>query len=975
MSRASLWGMVFFLICALVGPSQVRVAAEEGAQERLDLSAQAPLDKGLAIRGVLPSGMRYWVHPNAKPRGAVSLVLHIEAGSVHERKTERGYAHLLEHLAFEGGKHFEPGTVVPYFASQGITFGLHQNAHTSYSHTEYSIHFPSYAEGSFQRGLQFLSDVARDLSLLPEEVEKEKPVVVEESRTGDDLRGRVWDAEAKLALAGSRYALRPPIGNMDDVRAATSKTLHAFHHRLYRPDRVTLIVVGDVQARAAETAIQGVFGDWKKPTKAAAKLRMGPLVRTGLRISVVPDKDQQYVQVRITHNRPAQPDTTYQDLRHALIHHLARQMFSARLKYMQRMKNPILAYSWVRRRTFIPGLEMTVCGGAGRARAWIACLRELVHEIRRVHKYGFELREFQRAKNAVLNAYESVEPLTSSEIATAHQRTLARGGRPIARETRERLARHCLPGITVQDVDGAFRSLFALKDCSVLLSLPVKDDRFTPPKEEEVREYFEEALQDKLKSWSERMGAEVVAQVLAEDPEPGKIVSKAVDETHGVTALVLENGVRANLHALPGTGKVHVRVCLLGGRLEEDKSNRGITSVAFGSFGYDGLAARGVDASTLLRYVATRQMGLSCYAGTDCITYDLWATRKDLDDAMRLLWLVLSAPRVDAQALKYAQEGLYSRVWNVRTDVAGMAEYWLEWYQSGADPRWELPEWEVFAEVTEESALAWVKRILQSAPMEVAIVGDLKAPEAEALAQRWFGSLPKRPERWATLDEVRRVKGQTGPVRFDEKVESGEAGAVVLLAWRGISRSEDAAQSALNHAANIIDARLFKILREQHGLSYDVGATYVDAELEGMGRLVVRLTTGPATAEQAAEIAKKVVLDLVKNGPTEKELETVSKQYSALIELGKALPSSWMGALTHLWLDGRTLEGAAIRLAGWQKADGALLRKTLQRVVQDDRLIQIIALPTPPKKSDKDDKDAEEEKARQEKLKREKEGK
>lgn len=628
-------------------------------------------------------------------------------------------------------------------------------------------------------------------------------------------------------------------------------------------------------------------------------------------------------------------------------------MMRARLEYLRMTKSALYAYAWMRASPLVPGLDMIECGSAGQAGRWIGCLREVVHEVTRVHRFGFEQNELDRVRERLLDAYDTPRRSTSAQLASGYQRDLRRKDKPIAPRDWERLTRHCLPGITVEETSRAFRALYDLDHVSIVLSVPEPDDGEMLPNHAEVLEYYKEARTDKLKTWRERNANLQVASVLAKDPEPGRIEKTSRHEGLASTSWVLANGVRAHTRRLDKPGRVWVRVCLHGGRLEETAKNVGITELAFGSIENDGIAAQGLHPDKAARYMATRQISLDCWHGPTAVTYGVSTTPKDLTDAMRLLWLLLTKPQVHYNALKDTREYFYGRNWNTRRDPGRMAGHLLEYRFSGKDPRWSMPDWQQISELEEKAVQAWMERIVLGAPMEVAIVGDIEPKAAEAIVARWFGSLPERDaDRQVELMKKRTVKAWKGPIRMHEEVPSHDPAATVLVAWRGVGPREHADRAALDHAAHLIDARLFEELRGEHGLSYNVSARYAHDDVERMGYLVVDLKTDPKRAKEAARIARKVVREFAKEGPTAAELASVAQQWRALAKEGEREASTWLRRLARLHLDGRSPEDAAARVEADLTVDRARMKKVLATVVQDERLCEIVTIPVPPKKDD-----------------------
>ncbi|HEY6236653.1 MAG TPA: insulinase family protein, partial [Candidatus Elarobacter sp.] len=209
-----------WLCLAFVVP--VAVLAETGDELRNPL----PQDPSIQYR-VLPNGMRYWIRPNTGPAGKISLWLRIGSGSLNEDDDQRGLAHLLEHMAFNGSENFPVGTLVKRFESAGLTFGAHQNATTSFIDTNYKLTIPNDAK-VLDLGLLYFADIAYRLTLDPAEITRESRVVEAERRARDDAAARVFNRQLAALVPGSRVGARLPIGDERTVREATSEHLRAY---------------------------------------------------------------------------------------------------------------------------------------------------------------------------------------------------------------------------------------------------------------------------------------------------------------------------------------------------------------------------------------------------------------------------------------------------------------------------------------------------------------------------------------------------------------------------------------------------------------------------------------------------------------------------------------------------------------------------------------------------------------------------
>src|SRR5688500_16137696 len=247
-------------ILALVATLGGYVAAQQ-PQPAPAMSLEQVLPVDPAVRtGQLPNGLRYYIRRNTRPANRVSMRLAVNVGSIHEENDQRGLAHFLEHMAFNGTQNFKPGELITFLESIGARFGPHVNAYTSFDETVYMLDVPTDRPGYVDRGLLALHDFAAGMQLLPEEIEKERGVVVEEWRGRLGAGSRLTDKQLPVLLAKSRYAERLPIGTPEILKSFPRQRLVDFYRRWYRPDQMAVVVVGDIDPAAALKLVEQTFG-------------------------------------------------------------------------------------------------------------------------------------------------------------------------------------------------------------------------------------------------------------------------------------------------------------------------------------------------------------------------------------------------------------------------------------------------------------------------------------------------------------------------------------------------------------------------------------------------------------------------------------------------------------------------------------------------------------------------------------------
>src|SRR5262245_21162126 len=238
-----------FLAVGVVIAQQPAPPPIPAAVRAAKLEDNVPVDPLITV-GTLPHGFRYYIRENHLPQARAALRLAVNAGAVLEDDDQRGLAHFVEHMAFNGTTHFPAQAIPTFMQSLGVRFGAHVNAHTGFDETVYELQIPTDNPAVIDRSLLIFEDFAHNVTFDPREVEQERGVILEEWRLGLGADERIHDLQFPLMLNGSRYADRLPIGKPDIIRAVTSDRLKQFYRDWYRPDLMAVIVVGDINKAA-----------------------------------------------------------------------------------------------------------------------------------------------------------------------------------------------------------------------------------------------------------------------------------------------------------------------------------------------------------------------------------------------------------------------------------------------------------------------------------------------------------------------------------------------------------------------------------------------------------------------------------------------------------------------------------------------------------------------------------------------------
>src|SRR5687767_5561980 len=522
-------------VAALQAPSQA-------IPPELALDRTLPIDP--AVRsGRLPNGLRYFLRYNARPEKRVSMRLAVNAGAIQEDANQRGLAHFLEHMAFNGTKNFKPGELVSFLESIGARFGPHVNASTSFDETIYMLDIPTDRPGYIEKGMLVLHDFADGISLLPEEVEKERGVVLEEWRGRLGAGSRLTDKQLPVIFQGSRYAERLPIGLPEILKSAPRERLVAFYEKWYRPDNMAVVVVGDIPVDQAEKLVRETFGKIpaakgtparRRPKRAAAQGNPNQMfTRPQATGSAVPTRVQ----------GKAEHDATVRGYRKTLLEQLVSQMLSLRLRDIARRPNaPFLGAgagtSNIGRTLELFEIEANVPEGQ-----ITEGLGALVQEAKRMQQYGFSNDELNRAKSALLAAYERAyrerNTAESSSYANEYVRHFLESEPIPGMEFEYRIASTYVPTVTAEEVAALAKEFITDENRVVLGVAPEKKDT-PPPSAEMLRNTIARASAAPVDPWKEATEGRALVE---KDPVGGKVTARRAVPEIGATVLTLSNGV------------------------------------------------------------------------------------------------------------------------------------------------------------------------------------------------------------------------------------------------------------------------------------------------------------------------------------------------------------------------------------------------------------------------------------------------
>ena len=492
-------------------------------------------------RGTLENGMSYWVRSHATPPGKIMFLLHVDSGSLNEVDGQEGLAHYLEHMAFRETKNFLD--VLSYFESIGLSFGQHQNASTGFNQTNYYLSLPDTKIKTLDKGLHYLADVAFQ-GILFGSVDKERGVILEETRARKGVMQRLNKHLYPFLLPGSRVAYRFPIGQEEAIKSFQQEDLLAYYSTWYHPAKMTLLAVGDAPVETIVTAIKHRLGSWQRQDPVPQNLNDGIQPYRESQALVLTDPELKAAQVEIRNLISSPPRKKVGDYRQSLIADLGVWMMNRRMK--QTLQEGISSYQEAQTQVSRSLLGHHMGWAMARAKTtpenWAKAFQELMAHIQAARLHGFTDKEFDRVKKAVLASVEYKAQTENTwdmrSLIMSMKNTLSYGELPRSALQTLGLLHKLLLGITLKEVNTSFATYFKPGKRKYVLILPKQK---TIPNSDDVLNLVQKA--QPVMAWKDK---ERPTALLEKKPEPGKIKERREFEPLQVTHVTFENNVKLN---------------------------------------------------------------------------------------------------------------------------------------------------------------------------------------------------------------------------------------------------------------------------------------------------------------------------------------------------------------------------------------------------------------------------------------------
>lgn len=895
-----------------------------------------------AIRfGTLPNGMRYALLKNATPPGQASLRLRFDAGSLMETEAQLGLAHFLEHMAFNGSRGIPEGEMIKMLERQGLAFGADTNASTDFEETVYKLDLPRTDDATVDLSLKVMRETASELLIDPAAVDRERGVVLSEERGRDSPGWRVFKARLRFIMKGQRPPERWPIGAVEILRTAPASQITAFYNAWYRPERATLVAVGDFDLDVMEAKIKASFGDWKNSHPDGRDPPMGPIADRGVESMVVVEPGSSTT-LQISWVSP--PDLSRDSLakrRGQWTEQLGFAVLNRRLEAIARGGEAPFLSAGAFSGNQVRAAKVTSLVVTARPGAWKAALTAVEQEQRRVVTYGVRQEELDREIEEYRQAMKSraAAAATRRTPGLANELVDSLGEEDVITSPAQdlELFEAAVKGLKAAVVSDALKTAFAGAGPLVFVATPTPIEGA----ETAVTQAFE--------------SSRAVAVAAPEAPRQmswpygsfgpaGKVVEQSEVADLDTAFVRFENGVRLTVKPTRfRDDQVLVKVRIGDGliALPGDRQSMVWANSAVIEGGLEKISAEDME-----RVLASRVYSSRFGVEDDAFVLTGGTRPEDLDVQLQVLAAYASEPGWRPEAFQRVRTyaGTLSEQWQATDngvfgrDLAGLLRK--------GDRRWTWPSTAEIAASRPEDLRAGLDSALKTGSIEVVIVGDITVEKAVEAVSATFGALPKRPDvRTPPPATVGFPAPVTAPVVLTHGGRDDQA--LAYIAWRTDDFFADV-QKARNAAllGDIIDLRLVEELREKQGATYSPSVDWNASDVwTDWGYLSASVEVPPALVDRFYRDVKQIAADLRDRPPTADEMDRARKPRLERLSKARETNEYWLEQLAGAQTDPRRLAATRSVLAGYERITPQDVQAAAKQYLSPDGAWMLVVLP------------------------------
>jgi len=936
--RVALLTLVLATATSVVTTAQRSVST---GPQNVPLTAPVPVDPRITV-GTLPNGLRYYLRANKQPQARAELRLVVNAGSILEDDDQRGLAHFVEHMCFNGTQHFPKQDVVAFLQSTGMRFGAHINANTSFDQTVYQLQIPTDDQRVIDRSLLILEDWAHAVSFEPEEIDKERGVILEEWRTGLGPGARMLDAQLPVLLKDSRYAERLPIGKPEIIRSVPYDRLKKFYADWYRPNLMAVIAVGDFDPAAVETLIRSHFGTLTNPPNPRPRQSYDVPDQPGTRYTVATDPEATQTVVSVSSMMAARDQTTVGAYRQQTIERVFAGLLSARFAEMAQKPDAPFLDAETNRGLFVNTAEATNLSALVADGGVEKGLAALFTEADRVARFGFTQTELDRYRVTLLQAFTQLaasnDEHTSQSLADEFIRNFMQQ-EPIPGIAYENgLVQRFLPEITLADVNKLAREWVPDRNRVVSVSAPRKPG-VEVPDEAKLAAVIKNAGTGELTAYVDSVSK---APLLEPLPKAGTI-AKTSEKAPGVTEWTLSNGVRVVLDPTPyKQDEILFRAFSPGGTSlapDQDYVAAETADQIVSEGGLGSLSAIDVNKKLAGKTAVVRPDIEEMYEGLNGRTL-----KRDLETMFQLIYLTFTQPRADTEAFRAATTQLGAALANRQALPDAVFEDALNAAVTQNHLRARPMSQDQISQMSLDKSLAFYKdRFADASDFTFVFVGSFDLATMKPLVERYLGSLPSLNRKEAGRDVG--IRTPTGVVE-KEVVRGTTPKSEVGIVFTGPFQNTQRNRIVFRAMSNTLAGNLQRVLREDLGGTYGVSVVpeFTKQPAEEY-RLTITFACDPARTQDLVKALFAVVDRFRTVGPSPGQVADAQAALRRDLETDSRQNGYVLSQITYAYQYGEAIPDLTALRGLYDELTAPMLRDAARTYLDPNRYVKVLLFP------------------------------
>jgi len=878
------------------------------AQQAEFLKQPVPMDPTVKF-GVLENGMTYYIRHNEEPKERASFYIIQNVGAILEEDNQNGLAHFLEHMAFNGSKHFSGNGIINYLEKYGVAFGRNINAGTGLDATVYNLsNVPSTNQGLVDSCLLILNDWSNYLSLTEKDIDDERGVIKEEWRTRRNADFRMSKTLRPIKYEGSKYAKRDVIGDLDVIANFDYDVIRSFYHDWYRTDLQAIAIVGDFDVAEMEAKVKDLFS--KIPAVENPKERpyydvpdnKDPIIA----IASDPEAQRSMLWLYYKHDAVKNEDKNIGYLRHSLVKQLYGQMLNTRFAELVQKENPPFIFAQSFYGSYTATKDAYTLVAMTKDNGLEETLKAILMENERVKRFGFTAGELERAKTNILRGLEKAfkeKDKRNNDLFVREYRAHYLNAEPVPGiEAEFQFSQAVMPSISLAEIN-ALPAQWITKENMILTMEGPEKEGVTYPTAEQALAIMDEVSKMDLEPIKDEVNNK---PLVANEPKGSAVVSiKEVTEL-GSTEWTLANGVKVVVKKTDfKEDEILLNAFSKGGLSlisDEDLPSASLISTFIGMYGvgeFDNIA--------LQKMLTGKIASVSPYINNETEGFNGNASPQDFETLLQLVYLYFENPRFD----KSSHDAFYSRlaafIENRSQDPNQVFADTVAAILASYHPRVEPMNSEYLKKVDFEKIKSiYLDRIKDASDFTFIFTGNIDAEKAKPLIEKYLGALTDidRTETWKN----NQINAPEGFVKKTLLRELKTPKSTVYINYNDDFDYNAKNKIALDLIEGILDFRYTKSIREDEGGTYGVGiraqkSHYPDQEFS----MMMQFDCDPEKADHLASLIYLEVDKLIKDGPTQVDLDKARENLHKVRQENLRQNRFWQNAIQAYYYDNENI--------------------------------------------------------------------